>query len=74
MNILQDRSMRIYARINAIEQVDVLQYVRILDGVEHINILWTKCRECVTKHPFHNSNIWLHAFFLWKPSFKSCLR
>jgi hypothetical protein len=44
--------MNKYARIDAIEQIDVLQYVRILDGIGHINILSTKCRNGVTKRPF----------------------
>jgi hypothetical protein len=52
MNIFQERNMNKYARIDAIEQIDVLQYVRILDGIGHINILSTKCRNGVTKRPF----------------------
>jgi hypothetical protein len=56
--------MNKYARIDAIEQIDVLQYVRILDGIGHINILSTKCRNGVTKLPFHISNIGLRDFFL----------
>jgi len=33
MNVFQERNINKYARIDVIEQVDVLQYVRILDVI-----------------------------------------
>jgi hypothetical protein len=48
INILQTRSMSRYVGADVIGYVDILEYVRILGWFEDINILSTKCWNCVT--------------------------